>query len=85
MQHPSVAFFTIEVDDAHRGVGFHTAAGNPADADDAHVTVVVQRADLHLERSIHIHIGRVHHLDDGLEQRRHITAMYIWCQSRVTV
>ena len=65
------------VDTHDRHVGAHRAAVDAADADGADIARIRQRADLHLERAVWLHLRRRHIRDDGFEQRRHVPARLV--------
>ena len=71
LQYPTAPLATVRVGDDHLGVAAKPAAPDAGDADDADVAGVVERADLHLQWSFQVNLGRRHEIDDGLEQRGH--------------
>src|SRR5471032_2770421 len=64
---------------------FDTAARDTANADLADVGRVVQRGDLHLQRTVRIVVTRWHVLEDGFEQRGHVAFTHFRVQRSVAV
>src|SRR5690606_10347631 len=50
------------------------AALDPADAEEADISIVGKTGDLQLQRTLRVHRRRRHVRDDGFEQRCHIAA-----------
>ena len=63
----------------------HGAALDAADADAAHVVVVVDVREQHLRRAVEVALGRRNLADDRLEQRLHIGALFGRVVHRVAV
>nr|GEU28058.1 hypothetical protein [Tanacetum cinerariifolium] len=65
--------------------GFHAAAVDTADTDFTHVRRVVERGDLHLQRTVRIVVTHWYVLQDGVEQRLHVAAAHVFGQAGVAV
>ena len=75
----------VAADDGDGLVRLHCTALDAADADDAHIGGVVKLGDLHLQRSVSLHIRGSDMVDDGLEQRIHVVGLIIEAELGVAV
>ena len=69
----------------HLLVGLDATTGDAADTNNAHVGVVVQLGDLHLEGTVGVRGRRFHVVDDGLEQGFHVLGLDVLIQGGPTV
>jgi len=85
LQDLGLAGFPVGTSHNHLLVGREAAAGNAAHTDDAHIAVVVQRGNLHLEIAFDVDIRCLHVIDDHLEQRGHVVGQLVRLHARHTV
>ena len=71
-QHPALAHLPVGAHHRDRRLGEQLAPPDAANPDDAHVTRVVEGADLHLERPAEVGFRRRNMRDDQVEERRHV-------------
>src|SRR5699024_11118477 len=74
----------MAIHDGELRAWINLAARNAANAELTDEAVVVERADLHLERPFQIHWRAGYAFDNGLEQRRHVAVTHIVMQRGVT-
>ena len=72
LEHLALAALAVGADDADQLVLRQGAAADASEADHAGIAGIIERADLKLERSVRIHVGRGDPVDDGLEERIHV-------------
>ena len=77
--------FAVGTDDGDLLVGLDATTSDAADTDDAHVGVVVQLGDLHLEGTVNVALRGFHVVDDGLEQGFHVLGRDVLIQGGPTV
>ena len=76
-QNTAFTGFPFSTDDLHVSTRLQLATGNTANADNTHIAVVIQCGNLHLERTIHVHLRRRYVIHDHLQQRAHVTGQII--------
>ena len=81
----AAADLAVRARNTDSGVGRRPAAGDPADAQHAHVGVVIETRDLKLQGAFRVHDRRPDVLDYRLEERRHVARTDVGLQARVTV
>ncbi len=81
----TVAGLAVGTNDGDLLVGLDATTGDTADTDNAHVGVVVQLGDLHLERAFGVSFRGFHVVDDGLKQRLHVLGLDVLIHGGPTV
>ncbi len=81
----AITGLAIGADHGHLLVGLDATTGDAADTDNAHVGVVVQLGDLHLECAVGVSFRRFHVVDDGLEQGFHVLGRSVQIHGGPTV
>src|SRR5690606_40471299 len=85
LQHFAAPLLAFPIQHHNCLVRADTASGDSTYADDANIAAVIQRGNLHLERSIEIHFGWLDLINDHLVQRCHVTGHSAWIKTGNTV